>query len=63
VLRYLLGALGQRGDHETGLVDVTSGDNSFAGVIGFTVGRGYDLAGGWGTIDAAKFVPALAHIG
>ena len=45
----------------TGLVDVTSGDNSFAGVTGFPAGPGYDLSSGWGTIDAATFVPALAH--
>jgi hypothetical protein len=44
-------------------VDVTSGDNSFSGVTGFTAGRGYDLASGWGTIDAAKFVPQLARFG
>jgi subtilase family serine protease len=28
-----------------------------------TLGTGYDLASGWGTIDAAKFVPALARFG
>jgi subtilase family serine protease len=60
---YLLGALAQHGDHNTGIVDVTSGDNSFAGVTGFDAGTGYDLASGWGTIDAAKFVPALARVG
>jgi subtilase family serine protease len=40
----------------TGLVDVTSGNNSFAGVTGFKAGTGYDLASGLGTIDGAKFV-------
>ena len=39
------------------------GNNSFAGVTGFDAGTGYDLASGWGTIDAAKFVPALARFG
>jgi hypothetical protein len=29
-------------------------------VTGFDAASGYDLASGWGTIDAAKFVPALA---
>ena len=59
---YLFGALeavpalGSR----TGLVDVTSGDNSFAGVSGYPAKAGYDLASGWGTIDVAKFVKALA---
>jgi subtilase family serine protease len=59
---YLLGALSQH-TSSTGIVDVTSGDNSFAGVTGFTAKAGYDLASGWGTIDAAKFVPALARFG
>jgi subtilase family serine protease len=60
---YVLGFL-SRLPHSpvpTGLVDVTSGDNSFAGVTGFPAGPGYDLSSGWGTIDAATFVPALAH--
>ena len=60
---YLMGALSQHGGHGTGIVDVTSGNNSFAGVTGFDAGTGYDLASGWGTIDAAKFVPALARLG
>ena len=29
--------------------------------IGYAAGTGYDLASGWGTIDAARFVPALAR--
>ena len=52
---YLLNAL-----HASGIVDVTSGDNSFAGVTGYPALKGYDLATGVGTIDAARFVPALA---
>ena len=60
---YALGALSQHGVGRTGIVDITTGNNSFAGVTGFTAGTGYDLASGWGTIDAAKFVPALARLG
>ena len=60
---YLLGALSQHGNSGTGIVDVTSGNNSFGGVTGFDATPGYDLATGWGTIDAAKFVPALARLG
>jgi subtilase family serine protease len=59
---YTLGALSRVGVPGTGIVDVTSGNNSFAGVIGFSAAPGYDLASGWGTVDAAKFVPALARI-
>jgi subtilase family serine protease len=55
---YLLGALSKYVPW-TGIVDVTSGNNSFAGVTGFNATPGYDLASGWGTIDAAKFVRAL----
>ncbi|MGA8667441.1 MAG: S53 family peptidase [Candidatus Dormiibacterota bacterium] len=55
---YLLGALSKYVPW-TGIVPVTSGNNSFAGVTGFNAGPGYNLATGWGTIDAAKFVRAL----
>jgi subtilase family serine protease len=60
---YVLGAQSQRPHFPlpTGLVDVTSGDNSFAGVTGFPATTGYDLSSGWGTIDGAKFVSALAR--
>jgi subtilase family serine protease len=54
----------------TGEVDVTQGNNTFGPftnsdgtthtVVGFDAGPGYDLASGNGTVDAAKFVPALA---
>jgi len=30
--------------------------------VGFDAGPGYDLASGWGTLDAARFVPALAFV-
>jgi subtilase family serine protease len=54
--------------HARGIVDVTTGDNtvSFAQggqrrtVRGFTAVRGYDLASGVGTVDAAYFVGELA---
>ena len=59
---YVMGTLSAAGG-SNGVVDVTSGNNSFGGVTGFTAKRGYDLASGWGTIDAAKFVPALARLG
>ncbi|HWE91795.1 MAG TPA: S53 family peptidase [Pseudonocardiaceae bacterium] len=52
---YQLGPVGAG----AGLVDVTSGDNSYAGVQGFSAGPGFDVASGWGTVDAAAFVPAL----
>ena len=57
---YLLGALSQHTKIPTGIVDVTSGNNSFAGVTGFNATTGYDLASGWGTIDGNQFVHALA---
>ncbi len=56
---YLLGALSKH--VSTGLVDITTGNNSFGGVTGFNAVPGYDLASGWGTIDAAEFVRALAR--
>ncbi len=57
---YLDGALQRALGSRTGLVDVTSGDNSFAGVTGYPAKTGYDLSSGWGTVDVTKFVKALA---
>jgi subtilase family serine protease len=58
----VLGPLGSR----AGLSDVVSGNNSVTDpntgkvlVPGFTAGPGFDVASGWGTIDASRFVPAL----
>lgn len=42
-----------------GIVDVTKGNNSYGGVKGFSAGKGFDIASGWGTVDAKNFVPAL----
>jgi subtilase family serine protease len=56
--------------HAPGLVDVTSGNNTVAfaqgnpaqnfTVHGYSAKRGYDLASGVGTLNAALFVPELA---
>ncbi|MFJ9904459.1 S8 family serine peptidase [Streptomyces sp. NPDC101152] len=44
-----------------GIVDVNDGtDNSYQGVTGYKAVNGYDLASGVGTVDALRFVPALA---
>ena len=43
-----------------GLVDVTSGNNTFGSIPGYAAAPGYDVASGWGTVDASLFVPALA---
>ncbi len=56
---YTLGSAGKHSS--TGLVDITTGSNSYSEVSGFDATPGYDLASGWGTIDAAKFVHALAR--
>ena len=62
---YTLGGLSQVSSDafRTGIVDVTSGSNSYGRVAGYAATSGYDLASGWGTIDAARFVPALARPG
>ncbi|MGO9196645.1 MAG: S8 family serine peptidase [Acidimicrobiales bacterium] len=60
---YKLGA-----EHAPGLVDITRGNNTVEFVeggtthvrVGYRARKGYDLASGWGTVDAAKFVPELA---
>ncbi|MFJ6214244.1 Ig-like domain-containing protein [Streptomyces sp. NPDC092296] len=43
-----------------GLVDVVTGNNTYKTVPGYYAAPGYDVASGWGTVDASKFVPALA---
>ncbi|WP_043730196.1 S8 family serine peptidase [Kutzneria sp. 744] len=54
----LYGKLGPKAA-KSGIVDVTSGDNSYGVVTGYTAAAGFDTVSGWGTLDAAKFVPAL----
>jgi subtilase family serine protease len=46
--------------HDPGIVDIRSGDNTFASVPGFRARPGYDLVTGLGTVNAAYFVPELA---
>ncbi|WP_181808339.1 S53 family peptidase [Streptomyces shenzhenensis] len=50
-----------RHSKSTGIVDVNDGtNNSYQGVTGYKAVNGYDLATGVGTVDALRFVPALA---
>jgi hypothetical protein len=54
-----LAAIGPQGT-AAGIVDVPAGyTNTAYGVTGFATATGYDLASGWGNIDAPAFVPAL----
>ncbi|MET7484907.1 S53 family peptidase [Streptomyces sp. NPDC005538] len=54
-------ALAKHGAARNGIVDVNDGtNNSYAGVTGYTAVNGYDMATGVGTVDALRFVPALA---
>ncbi|HEX3305433.1 MAG TPA: S8 family serine peptidase, partial [Streptosporangiaceae bacterium] len=61
VLYDILGPLGPH----AGFSDVVSGSNSVIDssgdvlVPGFTAARAFDVASGWGTVDATTFVPAL----
>jgi subtilase family serine protease len=55
--------LGPRGTR-AGIADVIHGNNSVVSggktiVPGFTAAKGFDVASGWGTINAARFVPSL----
>ncbi|MGF1426739.1 S53 family peptidase [Kitasatospora sp. LaBMicrA B282] len=60
---YALGAAQQAGLPDTGINDIVGGSNTYGGVTGFPATKGYDLATGWGTVDAAKFVPVIAALG
>ncbi len=54
-------ALEKKSPYYSGIVDVADGtNNSYGGVTGYTAVKGYDMASGVGTVDAARFVPALA---
>jgi hypothetical protein len=44
----------------SGITDVTTGDNSWNNVTGYNAVKGYDLSSGLGTVDAARFVHAIA---
>jgi subtilase family serine protease len=48
------------GQAAAGFFDVTTGNNSFNGVTGFSAGPGYDQATGWGSVDINQFVTAMA---
>ena len=60
----LYGVLGPHGTR-AGIEDVISGNNSATDasgavtVPGFSAAKGFDVASGWGTINAATFVPSL----
>jgi subtilase family serine protease len=59
VNQVLYDELGPKGT-AAGIVDITQGNDTDFGVTGFSAGPGYDVATGWGTVDAAAFAPALA---
>jgi subtilase family serine protease len=52
---YKMGPQGKK----VGLVDVTSGNNTYDGVTGYDCAKGFDVPSGWGTINGATFVPDL----
>jgi hypothetical protein len=54
----LYGIIGPAGA-KAGIADVVKGNNSAPKVTGFTAARGFDVASGWGTINASRFVPSL----
>lgn len=60
-LGYLNPTLYKMGPEGTavGIVDVTVGNNTWQGVKGFPCTTGYDIPSAYGTVNAAKFVPAL----
>ena len=60
-IHQALYALAKGSPKFSGIVDVADGtNNSYDGVTGYTAVKGYDMATGVGTLDAARFVPALA---
>jgi hypothetical protein len=62
VNQALYNVLGPRGA-QAGIADVVSGNDNYVNgsteIPGFTAAKGFDVATGWGTMDASRFVPAL----
>jgi subtilase family serine protease len=62
VNQALYDVLGPRGA-QAGIADVVAGNDNYVNgsteVPGFTAAKGFDVASGWGTMDASRFVPAL----
>jgi subtilase family serine protease len=56
----LYGTLGPN-PAKSGLVDVTTGNNTYMKISGYKAATGYDVVSGWGTVNAAEFVPALVQ--
>jgi subtilase family serine protease len=61
LLYHVLGPAGAK----DGIADVVSGNDSVQEgsktiVPGFTAAKGFDVVSGWGTVNAARFVPSLA---
>lgn len=56
--QVLYDVVGPRGA-AAGIADVVTGNNSVPAAAGFAAGPGFDVASGWGTIDASRFVPEL----
>ena len=57
-------ALANMGPHglADGIVDVPAGYNNNAYYVdGYSTAKGYDIASGWGTVNAPNFVPALVR--
>jgi subtilase family serine protease len=54
-LYTILGPAGAR----DGIADVVKGNDSTSSVPGFTAAKGFDVASGWGTVNASAFVPSL----
>jgi subtilase family serine protease len=52
--------LAKSDSYSDGLHDITTGNNSWAGVTGYSAGPGWDAATGLGTPDVAKLVPLLS---
>ena len=57
---YQLGAMGNTS--QSGLRDVTSGNNTFNGVAGFNAVAGYDQVTGWGSPDIQTFEAAYLGV-
>ena len=57
---YEMAEKNKKNPAQVGILDITTGNNTYGTVKGYAAKKGFDLASGWGAIDFTNFVNAFA---
>jgi subtilase family serine protease len=57
---YEMAEKNKKNPAQAGILDITTGNNTFGTVKGYAAKKGFDVASGWGAIDFTNFVNAFA---